>query len=71
VKVGDLVKTDGLLATSPPEYGVIARLPYDISSSGQGWEFNARCIDVLWFGSEKPSRVDYSAIENGSVEVVI
>jgi hypothetical protein len=37
---------------------------------GQGWNFNARCIDVLWCGKEVPSRVDYSAIENGSVTVI-
>jgi len=70
MKVGDLVKTDGWLATSPPEYGIVTRLPYDVGSSGQGWNFSARCIDVLWSGREKPTRVDYTAIQNGSIEVI-
>ena len=70
MKVGDLVKTDGWLTTSEPEYGIVTRLTYDIGPVGQGWNFNARCIDVLWCGKEVPSRVDYSAIENGSVTVI-
>jgi len=72
MKVGDLVKTfhEGEWAGTP-NYGLIARLAYNISSRhDDGWEWNARCIDVLWAGEATPSRVDYVAFESGSVRVV-
>ena len=61
--VGDLVETDN-------DVGIITKLPYEFYMRIEDAKTKLLCFEVLWAGATHSSRVDYVALENGSIRVV-
>jgi len=58
VRVGDLIEYDD------GSVGIVTSAPYSV--------FNGQVsvVNVLWQGSDKPSKMDITAIKSGTVRVV-
>ena len=60
MQVGDLIEYDD------GTVGLITSAPYNAS----GVLRHVSVVNVLWQGSDKPSKVDVTAIKNGTVRLV-